>query len=78
MKLMQILNRIKNKLDKESGSRKSGSHRSLDEKIRTRSVSRHHHHSLRPSNKRSHNSSSPSPVRNHKRYGVDELRGEMN
>jgi hypothetical protein len=35
MKLMQNLNRIENKLDKESGSRKSGSHRSPDEKRRT-------------------------------------------
>jgi hypothetical protein len=33
---------------------------------------------LRNSNKRAHNSSSPSPVRKHKRSGVDELRGEMN
>jgi hypothetical protein len=47
MKLMQSLNIIENKLDKESGSSKSESHRYLDEKRRTRSVSRHHHHSLR-------------------------------
>jgi hypothetical protein len=33
MKLMQILNRIEKKLDKESGSSKSGGHRSLDEKF---------------------------------------------
>jgi hypothetical protein len=32
VKLMQSLNRIENKLDKESGSRKLGSHRSPDEK----------------------------------------------
>jgi hypothetical protein len=78
MKLLQSLNRIEKKLDKESGSSKSGSHRPPDEKRRTRSVSRHHHHSPRHSNKRAHNSSSPSPVRKHKRSGVDELRGEMN
>jgi hypothetical protein len=78
MKLMQRLNRIENKLDKESGSRKSISHRSPNEKRRKISVSRHHHHSLRHSNKRSHNKSSPSHVKNNKRYGVDELRGEMN
>jgi hypothetical protein len=79
MKLMQSLNIIENKLDKESGSSKSGSHRSPDEKRRTRSVSRHHHHSPRHSNRRTHSSSSPSPVRKHKkRSGVDELRGEMN
>jgi hypothetical protein len=49
-----------------------------DEKRRARSVSRHHHHSPRHSNKRAGNNSSPSPVRRHKRSGVDELRGEMN
>ena len=73
MKLMQSFNIIEKKLDKESGSSKSGSHKSHDEKIKTRSVSRHHHHSLRNSNKISHNISSPSPIRKHKRYGVDEL-----
>jgi hypothetical protein len=72
VKLMQSLERIENKLDKESGSRKSGSPR------RTRSISRHHQHSPRHSNKRAHNNSSPSPVRKHKRSGEDELRGEMN
>jgi hypothetical protein len=78
MNLMHRLNRIENKFDKESGSRKSGSHGSSDEKRRTRSVSRHHRHSPRHSNKRSHNNSSPSHVRNDKRSGVDELQGEMN
>jgi hypothetical protein len=63
MKLMQSLNIIENKLDKESGSRKVGSRGSLDEKRRTRSVSRHHHHSPRHSNRRAHSISSPSPVR---------------
>jgi hypothetical protein len=78
MKLLQSLNRIEKKLDKESGSRKSGSHRSNDEKRRERRVSRNHHHSPRHSNKRTHNISSPSSVRKNKRFGVDELRGEMN
>jgi hypothetical protein len=73
MKLLEILNIIEKKLDNESGSRISGSDRPPDEKIRTKSVSRHHHHSLRHSNNRSHTSSSPSPIRNHKRFGVDEL-----
>jgi hypothetical protein len=73
MKLMQILNIIEKKLDKESGLSKSGSHRSPDEKRRIRSVSKHHHHSLSHSNKRAHNNSIPSPVRKHKRSGVDEL-----
>jgi hypothetical protein len=72
IKLMQSLERIENNLDKESGSSKSGSHR------RTKSDNRHHQHSLSHSNKRAHKNSSPSPVRKHKRSGVDELRGEMN
>jgi hypothetical protein len=75
---MQNLNKIENKLDKESGSRKSGSHRSSDEKRRT-SVSRHHHHSPRHSNRITPISSSSSPIRKHKkRTRVDELWGEMN
>jgi hypothetical protein len=72
------LKKIGKKLDKENVSRKSGSHRSPDDKRRTISVSRHHRHSHRPSNKREHNISSPSPIRKYKRYGVDELQGEMN
>jgi hypothetical protein len=72
VKLMQSLERIEKKLDKESGSSKSGSHK------RMRSISRHHQHSLRHSNKRAHSSSSPSPVMKHKGSGVDDLRGEMN
>jgi hypothetical protein len=44
--LMQSLERIENKLDKESGSRKFASHRSPNDKTRTRSVRRHHQHSL--------------------------------
>jgi hypothetical protein len=78
MKLLQSLNQIEKKLDKESGSSKFGSHGPSDEKRRERSVSKHHHHSLRHSNKRGHSSSSPSPLRKHKRFRVDELRGEMN
>jgi hypothetical protein len=78
MKLLDILNRIENKLDKESGSRKSGSHMPSDEKIKEISVSRHHHHSPRHPNKRSENISSPSLVRKQKRSKVDELQGEMN
>jgi hypothetical protein len=77
MKLMQSLERIEKKLDKESESTKSGSQGSPGDKRRT-SVSRHHCHSSRHSNKRAHNNSSTSPVRKHKRYGVYEIRGEMN
>ena len=73
MKLLEGLNIIEKKLDKESGSSKSGSHKSHDEKRKSRSFRRHHHHSSRHSNKRSHKISSPSLVRKHKRSGVDEL-----
>jgi hypothetical protein len=72
IKLMQSLERIKKKLDKESGLSKSGSHR------RTKSDSRHHQHSPMRSNKRAYNNSSLSHVRKHERSGEDELRGEMN
>jgi hypothetical protein len=79
MKLMQSLDMIENKLDKENGSSKSGSHRYPREKGRSRSASRHHHRFQRHSNRRTPNNSSSSPIRKHqKRSGVDELRGEMN
>jgi hypothetical protein len=78
MKLLERFNIKEKKLDNESGSSKSGSHKSIDGKIIIKSVSRHHYHSPRHSNKKEHSSSSPSPVRKHKRSGVDELRGEMN
>jgi hypothetical protein len=49
-----------------------------EKKGRSRSVTRHHRHSSKHSNKRAHSSSSPYPTRNHRRYGVDELKGQMN
>jgi hypothetical protein len=78
MKLMQSLERIEKKLDKESGSNKSENHGTPDEERRGRSGSRHHQHSRRHSKRRPHNSSSPSPTRKHRRSEVDELKGEMN
>ena len=75
MNLMKILNIIEKKLDKESGSNKSGRHKFPDEKIRSRSVRRNHHHSQRNSNRREHIISGPSPAKNHRRSGVDELKG---
>jgi hypothetical protein len=61
-------------MGKDIESRKSGSHMSHDERIRTKSVGRHHHHSPRHSTRRAHNSSSPSPFMKHKkRSGVDDL-----
>jgi hypothetical protein len=66
-------------VDKENDSRKSRIHRSRDERGRTISVGRNHHHSPRHSTRRAHSSSSPSPSRKHKRrYGVGELQREMN
>jgi hypothetical protein len=78
LKLMKIPDRIEKKLDKKSGSSKSGSHKSPEEKERLRSGGRHHYHSQNHSHRRSHSSSSPSPIRKHRRYGVDELKGQMN
>jgi hypothetical protein len=74
--LLKSLERIEKKLDKESDSRRTGSHQT-SEGIRSRSVVRHHHHSQGRSKRRTHNSSSPYPTRKHKRYGVYELKGEM-
>jgi hypothetical protein len=65
-------------LDKESDSNKSGSHRSPDDKRKSRSVGRHHHHSQGNSKRRAHSSSSPSPIRKHRRSRMDELKVEMN
>jgi hypothetical protein len=78
MKLLEGLNKIEKKLVKESDSRKFESRKPSDEKIKERSVSRHHHHSPRNSNKREGNNSSLSPVRRYKRSGADDLGGEMN
>jgi hypothetical protein len=80
VKLMQSLDIIEKKMDKETETSRSRSHRSHDEKRReARSVDRHHPHSPKHSFRKAHSSSSPSPVRKHKRRtGVDELQGEMN
>jgi hypothetical protein len=75
---MQSLERIENKLDKESDSSKTGSRKTLEKKRRSRSISRHHCHSPKHSNKEAHGTSSPSPTRKHRRSEVDELKGEMN
>jgi hypothetical protein len=78
LKLMQSLERIERKLDRESDSSKSGSRRCPDEKRKSRSVGRYPHHSQGHSKRIAHSSSSPSPTRKHKIYGVDELKGKMN
>jgi hypothetical protein len=77
IKLMQSLDIIKKKMDKETNTSRSRSHRYHDEKrIGKISVDRHHHHLLKHSFNKVHSSSSPSLVRNHKRRtGVDDLEG---
>jgi hypothetical protein len=76
---MHILDIIENKMDKDTESSRSRSHRSSDEKRReTRGVDRKHHHSPNHLFRKVHSSSSPSPDRkNKRRIGVDVLRGEM-
>jgi hypothetical protein len=59
-------------MDKETDSIKSGSHRSHDERRRTKSVGMHHHHSPMHSTRRAHSSSSTFPIKKHnKRFVVD-------
>jgi hypothetical protein len=77
LKLIKSLERIEKKLDQERDSSKIGSHPTSEGRI-SRSVGKHHHHSQGRSKRRAHNSSSPSPTRNHRRSGVDEMKGEMN
>jgi hypothetical protein len=75
--LIRSLKIIENKLDKGSDSSKSGSQKSPDEKRKSRSVGRHHHHSQGHSKRRAYIISIPSPIKNHRILGVDELKGEM-
>ena len=77
LKLMQSLERIEKKLDKESELSKTRSHKTPEKGRRSRSIGKHHHHSQGRSKRRAHSSSSPYPTRNHRRSGVDELKGEM-
>jgi hypothetical protein len=77
--LMQSLDEIEKTMDKETESIKSRSRRSHDQRRKTRSVDRHHHHSPKNSFRKVRSSSSPYHVKNHKRRtGVDELQEEMN
>jgi hypothetical protein len=75
---MKCLERIENKLDKKSDSRKTGSRKVPKNKIRSRSVRRHRRDSPKHSNKEAHNSKIPSLTREYMISGVDELKGEMN
>ena len=69
---------IERKLEKESDTRKIGSRKTPKRKTRSRSGSRHHCRSPKHSGKEAHSSSNPSPTRKHRRFGLDELKGEMN
>jgi hypothetical protein len=74
IKLMQSLDIIEKKMDKETESNKSRSHKSHGKRSETRSVDKNHHHSPKHSFRKSHSSSSTYLVRKHKiRTGVDEL-----
>jgi hypothetical protein len=75
IKLMQSLDGIEKKMDKETDSSKSRSRRSHDEKIiEARSDGRHHPYSKKHSFRKACSSSSPSPIRkNKRRTRVDKL-----
>jgi hypothetical protein len=77
IKFLKSFKRIEKKLEKESEFSRTESHQT-SEGIISRSVGRHPHHSQGRSKRRTHSISSPSPTKNHKRSGVDELKGEMN
>jgi hypothetical protein len=80
VKLMQILDRIENKMDKETKTSSSRSCISYDEIRReARNVGRNRPYSPKHLFRKMCSSSIPSPIRKHKRRtGVDELHGEMN
>jgi hypothetical protein len=90
LKMLKSLEIIKRKLEKVSDSSKTESRRTPERKRRSRSVriperrrrsrsgSKHHCRSLKHSSREAHSSSSPSPTIKHRRFGVDELKGEMN
>jgi len=64
---------------KEIGSSKSKSYISPSIKEELRSAGRHHHHSPRNSTRRAYNNPSISHVKKYKRrFGGDELQGEIN
>jgi hypothetical protein len=78
LKMLKSLERIERKLEKESDTSKTESRRTPERKRRSTSVNRHCHRSPKHSSREAHSSSSPSPTRNHRRSGMDELKGEMN
>jgi hypothetical protein len=78
IRLLQSLDKIEKKVDKEIETSKSMSHGYHAKRGEFRSVGIHHHHSPRHSDKREKNSPSLSSIRKHKRISrVDELQGEF-
>jgi hypothetical protein len=65
-------------LEKESDTSRSRSFITPERRRISRSGSRHYRLSPKHSGKETHNSSSPSPTRKHRKSGKDELKGEMN
>jgi hypothetical protein len=76
--MLKSMERIENKLEKESDSSKTESRRTLERETRSRSVSRHRRRSQKNLSREAHSSSSPSPTRKNKISRMDELKGEMN
>jgi hypothetical protein len=67
IKMMQILDIIQKKMDREIESSKSRNHKSHGKRKETRSVDRNHHHSPKHSFRKLGNSSRPFPVKKNKR-----------
>jgi hypothetical protein len=78
LRMLKSLEIIENKLENESYSRKTESYRTPEGKIRSRRVNRHRCCSPNHSSREAHNSSIPSHTIKNRRYGMDELKGEMN
>jgi hypothetical protein len=78
LKMLKSLERIENKLEKGSDTRRSRSVRTPKRRRRSRSGNIHYCLSPKHSSKETHSSSSPSPTRKHQKSGRDELKGEFN
>jgi hypothetical protein len=78
LKMLKSLERIENKLEEESDTRRSRGVRTPERRRKSRSGSRHYRLSSKHSCKETHSGSSPSPTRKHQKSGRDELKGEIN
>jgi hypothetical protein len=78
LKFLKSLERIEKKIEKGRDSSKTESRKTHGRRSRSRSGSRHVSRSQRHSDRKTHNSSSPSPTRKHRKSGKEELKGEMN